>query len=317
MGLHVRIPLSGLWRQPEFLRLWAAQTVSGLGSQVTLLALPLTAILVLEATPGQVGLLSTLGFAPSLIFGLVAGVWTDRLRRRPILVTTDVLGAALVVSVPIATWVGVLRIEQLYAVAFIAGTLLVFSSVAGSAYLPGLVGRVHVVEANASLLTSASAVRVAGPGLAGILVQLLTAPIALLLDGVSFVVSAACLLLIRKSELAPQPAGRRSVWGEIHEGLRLVLRGRLLRPLAVSVCTYNFFAGMFVTVSTLFLVRDLTLEPASIGIIWASSGVGAVLGGSPRDRSRDVSVSGRPWLAAPWGLLWGTSRYRSPAARGS
>ena len=275
----MRIALSGLWRQPEFWRLWVAQTVSGLGSQVTLLALPLTAILVLDATPGQVGLLTTLGFAPSLIFGLPAGVWTDRVRRRPILVASDVLGAALVVSVPIATFVSVLRIEQLYVVAFIAGTLLVFSSVASSAYLPGLVGREHVGEANASLFTSASAVRVAGPGLAGMLVQLLTAPIALLLDGVSFVVSAACLLLIRRPELAPKPAVRRSVRGEIHAGLYLVLRGRLLRPLALSVCTYNFFAAIFVTVSTLFMVRELRLEPAIIGIIMASGGGGAVLGG--------------------------------------
>jgi MFS family permease len=226
-----------------------------------------------------VGLLTTLGFAPSLIFGLLAGVWTDRVQRRPILIATDLLGAGLVVTVPIATWIGVLRIEQLYVVAFIAGTLLVFSSVASSAYLPGLVGREHVVEANASLFTSGSAVRVAGPGLAGVLVQVLIAPIALMLDGVSFVVSAACVLLIRRPELAPNPAARRGVWGEIHEGLYLVLRGRLVRPLAVSLCTYNFFAAIFVTVSTLFMVRDLRLEPAIIGIIMASSGVGAMLGG--------------------------------------
>ena len=279
MGFRVRIDPNGLWRHPDFLRLWIGQTVSGLGSQVTLLALPLTAILVLEATPGQVGLLTTLGFAPSLIFGLLAGVWTDRVRRRPILVTSDVLRGALVASVPIATWLGVLRIEQLYVVEFIAGTLLVFSSVASSAYLPGLVGREHVTDANAKLFTSASAARVAGPGLAGVLVQLLTAPIALLLDEFSFAVSAACLLLIRRPELVPRQGARRSVWGEVHEGLYLVLRGRLLRPLAVSFCTYSFFAAIFTTVQTLFMVRDLRLEPAVIGIIVASNGVGAVLGG--------------------------------------
>jgi MFS family permease len=279
MGLRVRIALSGLWRQPDFLKLWIGQTVSSLGSQVTLLALPLTAILVLEATPGQVGLLTTLGFAPSVIFGLLAGVWTDRVRRRPILVTSDVLRGALVASVPIATWLGVLRIEQLYVVEFIAGTLLVFSSVASSAYLPGLVGREHVTDANAKLFTSASAARVAGPGLAGVLVQLLTAPMALLVDAFSFLVSAACLLLIRRPELIPRHGPRHSVWGEVHEGLYLVLRGRLLRPLAVSFCTYNFFAAIFTTVQTLFMVRELRLEPAVIGIIVASNGVGAVLGG--------------------------------------
>jgi MFS family permease len=310
---------AGLWRQPEFLRLWVAQTVSGLGSQVTLLALPLTAILVLEATPGQVGLLTTLGFAPWLIFGLLAGVWTDRVRRRPILVASDVLRGVLVVSVPIATWLGVLRIEQLYVVEFFAGTLLAFSSVASSAYLPGLVGREHVIKANASLLTSASAVRVAGPGLAGLLVQLLTAPIALLLDGFSFVMSAACVLLIRKPEPAPTPVATSSVWGEIHEGLYLVLRGRLLRPLAVSVCIYTFFAALFVTVSMLFMVRELRLEPAIVGIIIASTGVGAVLGGlASRPLARRLGIGptivggsvglaighfGLPLATGPWSII--------------
>jgi len=151
--------------------------------------------------------------------------------------------------------------------------------VGSPAYLPNLVGRDNLQSANAALSTSGSAVRVAGPGVAGLLVQILTAPIALLVDAASFAFSALCLLAIRTPEPAPIAATRRPVWSEIHEGLYIILSSRLLRPLALSVCAYNFFAAVFVTVSMQFMVHDLRLEPAYIGAIMSSSGIGAVLGG--------------------------------------
>jgi len=220
-----------------------------------------------------------LGFAPGLLFGLIAGVWTDRLRRRSILITTDLLRGVLVLSVPLGAWLGVLHIEQLYVVEFLAGTAVVFSQVAGPAYLPSLVGREQLVEANARLSTSGSVVRVAGPSVAGVLVQLVTAPVALLADAASFAFSAACLQLIRKREPAGANPSHRGAWNDVRAGLSAVLRDPLLCPLSLATCAYNFFAAIFETIYMLFLVRDLGLSAAVIGVVLAGSGFGAVLGG--------------------------------------
>ena len=270
---------TGLWGQRSFALIWTGQTVSQLGSQVTLVALPLTAILVLDATPLQVGLLTATGFASAALFGLFAGVWVDRVRRRQLLIASQCVLALTTGSIPVAGWLGLLRLEHLFVLDAINGALTVLSTAAAQAYLPTLVGTKHLTDANAKLATSGSVTRVAGPGLAGGLVQVLGAPVAILADALSFLVSAACLVLIRAPEPPTTSAGKRGILGEIQEGLYLVLGHRLIRPLVLSSGAYNLFAAMFVAVYTLFMVRDLGLDPAAVGGIIAVGGLGGVLGG--------------------------------------
>jgi MFS family permease len=274
----VRALSGGLWRHPDFLKLWAGQTVSLLGSQVTALALPLTAVLTLEAGPIQMGLLGVAGSAPFLLIGLLAGVWVDRLRRRPILIGADVGRALLLGSIPVAALLGLLRIEQLYLVAFLVGILTVFFDVAYQAFLPALVPRARLVEGNSKLEASRSIAQIAGPGLGGGLVQLVTAPVTLVADALSFLGSALFLALIRAPETAPTSEARASVWREIGEGLRVVLGNRLLRAIAGCTGTWNLFSNVMFAVLVLYATRELGIEPAVLGP--GRTIVGAALFGS-------------------------------------
>lgn len=287
--------LTGLWRSADFIKLWAGQTISQLGSRITRDGLPLAAVLVLEATPSQMGLLAALGSAPVLVLGLVAGVWVDRLRRRPILIVADLGRAALLATIPLAAVMGVLTIEQLYLVAALAGVLTLFFDVAYQSYLPSLVERENILEGNTKLALSDSVAEFAGPTLAGLLVQVLTAPIAILFDALSFLVSAASVALIRKAEgsaprdqatsaqtapeaessLDPRPPSFQS---EALEGLRVVLRQPVLRALAGTSSTHSFFGSFLAGLYGLYVIRVLGLGPAALGAIIAVGGVGNLLG---------------------------------------
>lgn len=275
----MRLHLAGLWRQPDFVRFWAAQAISQFGSQVTLLALPLTAILTLDAGTTEVALLTAIGFLPPLVMGLVAGVWVDRIRRRPILIATDVGSAFVLTTIPAAALVDVLRIEVLYAVAFIAGALKLLFDTASPAFLPSLVQRDELAEGNAKLTVSRSAAATAGPGLAGALVQLTSAPFAFLVDAASFLVSALLVGLVRVPESRPTEAGQRRVLSEMADGLRIVWRSPILRPISLAAAGYNLFAVAGVAVYQLFVLRELGLAPTIVGFIFVSNGVGALLGG--------------------------------------
>jgi len=266
----MRARFRGLWRHPDFLKVWCGQTISAFGSQITLLALPLAAALTLDATPGEMGLLAAAGRLPSLLFGLFAGVWVDRYRRRPILIAANLGRAALIATIPLALALDVLRIELLYVVEFCTGTLTVVAGVAHVSYLPSLVSRENLVEANSKLQVSQSAAVAAGPGMAGTLVQVLTAPVAIVLDALSFLVSAACLLLVRKREPEPAPSrARRNVRAEIGEGLRLVLQNPILRPIAAWAGTFNTLGSIGSAVYILFATRTLGLGPGTIGFIYS------------------------------------------------
>src|SRR4051794_33105294 len=168
-----------LWRHAEFQKLWAAQAVSLMGSQVTLLALPLTATLTLQASAAQMGVLQALNLVPSLAIGLAAGVWVDRMRRRPVLIAADLGRAVLLGTIPLAAYFGVLRIEQLYVVALLAGCLTVFFDVAQNSLLPSLIPPEQLPDGNSKMETSRSLALIVGPGAAGLLVQAVTAPIAM------------------------------------------------------------------------------------------------------------------------------------------
>ena len=267
----------GLWRHPGFLRFWAASAVSDVGSQVSALALPLIAALTLGATPWQMGLLSAAGSVPTLLVGLFAGVWVDRVRRRPLLVAADLGRAALLLTIPVASVSGLLRIEILYVVALSAGVLTVLFDVTFLAFVPSLVERERLVEANSKLEATSSAAQVAGPGLGGVLVGALGAAFAVLIDALSFVASALFIAGVRVTEAAPA-GGRTGVAAEIGEGLRLVLTQRILRVLAGCSATTNLFGRMFLAVYVLFMTRDLGLGSVGVGLVFATGGFGALAG---------------------------------------
>ncbi len=274
-----RVQFTGLWRHPDFLRFWAGQTISLAGDQVSALAFPLVAIGTLHASPAQMGLLATAGGAPLLLVGLFAGVWADRTRRRPLLIGANLGRAAILGSIPLAAALDLLSMPYLYIVAFLTGVLGVGFNAAYGAFLPTLVARDQLVEGNSKLTMTRSVTQIAGPGLAGVIVQLLTAPAAIVLDATSFIVSAFCLGLIRTPESgAPPRAGRRNVWREISEGLRLVARQPLLRASAGSAGTYNFFNAVLSPLALLYLSRSLALSPTSIGFILAAVGPGSLVG---------------------------------------
>lgn len=276
--MHQSPNSDSLWRHAGFLTLWAGQTVSLFGSRITLLALPLTAVLRLHAGAAQMGLLVAAGSAPWLVVGLPAGVWVDRLRRRPLMVAADLGRALLLFSVPLAAWLGRLHLEQLYLVQFLVGVLTVVFDVAYQSWLPSLVPSEHLVEGNSKLEMSDSVAQIAGPGLGGVLIQVLTAPVAILADALSFLVSAVLLGSIRSYEAAPNRARRGSMRHEIAEGARLVLGNPLLRALVASSATFNLFDSVLFSVYVLYMVRTLGLAAPAIGLVFGLGGVGGLLG---------------------------------------
>ena len=250
---------NGLWRDVNFMKLWAGQAISLFGSQITFLALPLTAVLVLDATPAQMGILVAVEALPSLLIGLFVGVWVDLYRRRPILIVADLARAVLLCVVPVAAILDLLRIEHLYIVGFLVSVLGLFFGVAHRSFLPSLVGREHLVEANSKLELGNSVAEIVGPGVAGGLVQVVTAPIAIAADAISSLVSALLLGLMRVSEPVPKPSEQQNIGKEIGEGLELVLRDRLLRSIAGCLSTLYLFNSVLEAVFILYVTQELQI----------------------------------------------------------
>jgi MFS family permease len=291
-----RPEFGGLWRHADFLKLWSAQTISVFGSQIGGFALPLVAIITLEATPFEVSALLVVEFAPFLLISLPAGVWVDRLPRRPILVLGDLGRFLALLTIPIAYWLDVLTIWQLFAVGFLVGVCTVFFDVAYQSYLPSLVERKQLVEGNSKLEVSRSAASLAGPAAAGVLVDLLRAPVAVLADALSFLASAVCLFAIRTKEQHVQSREQRreaksSMKTELREGLAWVFGNPYLRTVASSTATFNLFGSMMFAILTIYLVRGLGMSPLVIGIIFAIGQVGYFLGAVFANRiSRRIGV---------------------------
>lgn len=279
-GRGARAPhLAGLWRHPDFMKLWSAQTVSVFGSQVTTVALALTAVLTLHATPLQMGLLRAVGATPALVIGLLAGVWVDRLPRRPLLVWADLGRAVLLGSIPCAALLGALGMGQLYIVVFLAGVLTIIFDVSHMSFLPSLVEPAQLVEGNSKLQTTFSLAYVLGPGLAGSLVALATAPIAIAADALSFLVSALFIGLIRVTGATLRaPSRHETVRRQIGEGLRTVFGTPVLRAIALYLGAHFLFVSAILSLLTLYASRDLGVPPALIGVIFAAIGVGYLLG---------------------------------------
>ncbi len=270
----------GLWRHAEFVKLWAGQAVSTLGSFVTVLALGLTGAAVLHASPLELGVLGMLQSLPFLLFGLPAGVWVDRTRRKPLLIGADIGRAVLLASVPAAAMLGRLSMAQLYVVGFGVGSLNVIFNVAYGSFLPSVVERSDLQEGNAKLALGEAIARVSGPGLAGVLVQVLTAPVAIAADAVSFVLSAVSLVAIRVAETAPVASNKVDMRAEIGEGVAAVVHNTVLRPLLIGSNMGNLGDGVLFgsNVALLFMSRDLGFEPVTIGTVLSGLGIGGLIG---------------------------------------
>ncbi len=274
-----RFRRAGLWRHRDFLHLWAGESISQFGNQISALAIPLIAVLTLDASPLGVGLLAAIGQVPSLLFGLLAGAWIDRFRRKPLLIAANLGSAAALALTPIAALFGVLSLPLLCAISFLAGSLSLVFDISYISYLPRLVGREQLVDANSKLEASASIAQVGGPGLGGLLVGLFTAPYAILVDAISFASSAFLIGKIDSVEAEPEQFAKRpKLRTEIGDGLRFVIRDPVMRALVGRSATDSFFSAGFFAVYILFMSRNLGLGPTQIGLIFALGGVGAFIG---------------------------------------
>ena len=297
-----------LWGDRDFVLLWSAGTISFFGSFVTRTALPLAAIIVLAAGPLEISALRGLELFAGLLVGLVAGAWVDRLRRRPIMIGSDVGRTVLLGSIPVAAVAGFLAMPQLLVVAFAAAILTTFFDIADRSYLPTIVAKDRLIEANSALTASASAAEFAGFGISGFLIQALTAPIAIAIDAASFLVSAVLLGGIGRHEPArPAISAREPVLREVREGIGLVRSSPVLRALTAAHGSTHLSWGIFGTSYLLFAINDLGLPPAAIGVIAGLGGAGSFVGAAVTGRlTRRLGV-GRTLLGGLVGFTIGNA----------
>jgi MFS family permease len=263
----------------DFRRVLAAFAVSSLGTKIAREAVPLTAVVVLQAGPGALGLLGAAATLPALLIGLGAGVLVDRRRRRPLMIAADLLRGVALLSVPLAAWGGFLTMAQLFLVVMVVAALSLLFSAADTAFLPGLVERERLVKANANRETIDATTEIVGPPAGGLLVQLLSAPAALLIDALSYLASALLLLRVRTVEAPATAVDRpRRALAEIAEGLSTLWREPILRPLLIARAIRTFFGGMFGPFYVLYVIRHLGVSPAAMGLIIACGGIAALLG---------------------------------------
>jgi hypothetical protein len=267
------------WRQPDFLRFWFGESVSQLGSQVTSLALPTLAILGLGAGAFQLGILRALQSLAFLLLALVIGVWVDRVRRRRVLVLSDIGQVVVLGSIPLAAVLHQLTLERLYVVALLSGIFSVANNVTFDSYLPALVTRNDLVEANSRIQVTSATTDVAGPPFAGLLIQTLGPALAIAADVLSYLFSAAALLSIRTTEASRSNAGvRPSFNSELVEGLRVTLSNPILASLAGCSATANLAGAILGSVGLIYFYRDLGLSPGVVGLVFGISGAGGILG---------------------------------------
>src|SRR6185503_3139210 len=272
-------PTGGVWTDRNFVKLWSGETVSLIGNQITQFTLPLVAILTLHASTAQVGMLNACRTAPVVVVSLVSGVWLDRRRRRPILIACSVGNAVLIALVPISDALGLLGIGLLYLVCLAVGVLSVIYDIGVLSYVPTLVERRHLADSNSKLQASTSLSLVAGPGLAGALVGVLTAPITLTADAVSYLCSAAGLIFIDKPEEPPETtAVRPTVRRSIGEGLHAVYGSPILRSLLNLAATFNFVQAGFITIFVVYGIRVLHLGPFRLGLVLGAIAIGGIVG---------------------------------------
>ena len=271
--------LGPLARHRDFLRLWAAQSVSAFGSRITRTALPVIAILLVTADPVQIAVLGSLTVIPGVIVGLFAGGFIDRHAKRPLLVLCDIARALLVLSIPIAAWSAQLGIMQLYAVAALVGGFSALFRLADTAYLPVLIGREHLIDGNSKLQATDSVAEIGGPGLAGVLIQWLTAPVTMVIDALSYVVSAILLARIRTQEtLQAVEATRPSLLEDVRIGARAGFGHPIVGATFWAFAIDDFANGFFMALYMLYALKTLSIDVATLGIVIGLGGLGALAG---------------------------------------
>jgi Transmembrane secretion effector len=284
LAIFARRALRGLWRSADFRRIFASATITAFGAQVTNLALPLTAALLLSATPLEMGALIALETLPFALVSLHAGVMLDRVRKLPVVIACGAGRGIALASIPVAAWLGVLTIQHIFVVGFVCGLQNVIGGAAYQVLLAQLAGRRRLVEANAKVALGETSAALVGPGLAGLLIQLLTAPFAIALDAVSFVASAWMLSGVRAPRDQPLRVSGTSVGHEIMEGLRLVARNPTLRSLAILAGSWQLLHNMQLAVLILYATRDLALSPGAIGVVFMCGGAGCMLAAASAER---------------------------------
>jgi MFS family permease len=282
-----------LFRHADFMKLWTGETISEFGSKVGGVAVSFLAVIALHATPAQMAALAVWRTVPALLFSLFAGVWVDRLRRRPLMIGADLANIVLLASIPAAAALGRLRIEQVYLVMFLTSFADILFSVGYHAYLPTLVGRDAITQANSILSATEAVAEVGAFGLAGWLVQWLTAPIAIAVDSVSFVFSAIFLRLISKPEDAPTRREDSRVAWDILDGARCIRDDSRLLAVASSAAVGAIAQGIFGTVYALYFINDLGFTPGPLGMIYATGGAASFVGAALTTRAEDKLGVGR------------------------
>jgi hypothetical protein len=300
-----------LWRETQFGKLLTAAVVAAGGFHVSVMAMQLTAAVVLEASALEMGILVAAEFVPGLVIALPAGVGVDRLPRRPVMVMADAGRALLLGMVPLAWVGGWLSMPLLYVVALGVGVLTTLFDVAAPSYLPSLVGRARLLQANGALQAGSAAVTIIGPNIAGVLVQVLTAPITLAAAGIGYLASAAVLMTIRHPEPQTTVGLGAPMWSAIREALTYLLAHPILRTLSLTSAAYSFFQAMRAAVFVLFMTQVLELEPVTLGLVWGAGGAGALLGALVAARLAARIGTGRALVAA---YLLGPFAALAPAA---
>ena len=310
----MRFRPSGLWRQETFLKLWASQTLAYAGFQIHVLAVPLVAALLLDATPLQMGVLISFGGAPAIVVGVFAGIWIDRTPKRSVLIAAAWGHALALATIAAAAWLGFLSIPLLFAAAFALGGLRLIVDVAYRAFLPALVQRGQLIEANSKIEVGRSATEIGGPGLTGTLVQAVSAPFTLAVGAVAYAAAALSLHRMRpQTDVSPRAAAL-SVRGELRDGLAFVIKNPILRALTIAAGMIGGTNAVLESAGLLYLVRHLGLNPGLIGLVFSVSGVGWLVGASlAKQATRRVGL-GRS--AAAGVFLMGVSDLIIPLAAG-
>jgi MFS family permease len=299
---------SSLFTSQGFRTVFTAAAASTLGTQISFLAVPLLAVVALNATPAQLGILGVLKTIAFLLLGLPVGAWLDRIRRRGVMIAADLVRAVLLASVPVAWWLHILTIQQLYIVVLLTGVATLVFDVAAQSYLPFVVGRDRLGSANATLQSWDSAASVAGPSIAGYLIQLASAPAAVLIDAATYLWSALFLAGIRRREPQPRPLVERRLLAEMLEGVKFVFRHPLLRAIALVGAGTNLFIQIAIVIMPLMFTRVLGLSDGQLGLFFTFGGVGLLLGSLTANRLAERFGHG-PVLcviglaATPFGLL--------------
>ncbi|QOC93203.1 MFS transporter [Micromonospora craniellae] len=269
-----------LWHHKDFLRFWSGETFSLFGAQITILALPLTAVLTLDAGPEQLGILRFLQMVPYLLFGPLLGVWVDRYRRRTAMIGANVVRMVLIGMVPVLAGLGHLNMPLLLMITFCVGLAAVLFDISWMSFIPTLIrDPEHLVDANSKLAATSATADAAGPGVAGSLVSLLTAPVAMAANAATYLGSVISLLLIRTEETPPPATAKRRVRTELSQGLRFVAGDRLLRWIALVGGMANFFISATVPMFILFAVRDQEIPSSALGLIFSLGACGGIIGG--------------------------------------